>query len=125
MLNSSIMHRHTGLAPGIMVWGGIAYHSRTPLVRLPGTLNNQRCIFEVLESVVLLYLQGLATVIFHQDNARPQVARIVQTFFVYHQIELLSWLARSPDLSPIENTRSMVAQQLTHITPPVAKPDQL
>ncbi|GFX76938.1 transposable element Tcb1 transposase [Trichonephila clavipes] len=33
MLNSCVMHRHTGPAPGIMVSGGIVYHSRTPLVR--------------------------------------------------------------------------------------------
>ncbi|GFT23052.1 transposable element Tcb1 transposase [Trichonephila clavipes] len=32
--NSCVMHRHTGPAPGIMVWGGIGYHSRTPLVRI-------------------------------------------------------------------------------------------
>ncbi|GFY24332.1 transposable element Tcb1 transposase [Trichonephila clavipes] len=40
-------------------------------------------------------------------------------------IELLPWPARSPDLSPIENMGSMVAQQLTQITPPAATPDQL
>ncbi|UYV61759.1 hypothetical protein LAZ67_1006362, partial [Cordylochernes scorpioides] len=32
MLNICVMHRHTGPAPGIMVLGGIGYHSRTPLV---------------------------------------------------------------------------------------------
>ncbi|GFX63568.1 transposable element Tcb1 transposase [Trichonephila clavipes] len=37
MLNSCVMHRHTGPAPGIMVWGVIGYHSRTPLVRIAGT----------------------------------------------------------------------------------------
>ncbi|GFT65406.1 transposable element Tcb1 transposase [Trichonephila clavipes] len=89
MLNSCVMHRHTGPTPGIMVWGGIGYHSRTLLVRIAGTLNSQRYISEVLEPVVLPYLQGLATAIFQQDNARPQVARIVQRFFVNHQIELL------------------------------------
>ncbi|GFT49216.1 transposable element Tcb1 transposase [Trichonephila clavipes] len=31
MLNSRVMHRHTGPAPDIMVWGGIGYPSRTPL----------------------------------------------------------------------------------------------
>ncbi|GFV56598.1 transposable element Tcb1 transposase [Trichonephila clavipes] len=49
MLNSCVMHRPTGPAPGIMVWGGIGYHSRTPLVRIAGTLNSQRCFSEVLE----------------------------------------------------------------------------
>ncbi|GFY36293.1 transposable element Tcb1 transposase [Trichonephila clavipes] len=108
-----------------MIWGGIGYHSRTPLVRIAGTLNNQRYISKVLEPVILPYLQGLATAIFQQDNARPHVARIAQKFFVNHQIELLPSPARSPDLSPIENMWSMVAQRLTQITPPAATPDQL
>ncbi|GFW41468.1 transposable element Tcb1 transposase [Trichonephila clavipes] len=69
MLNSCVMHRHTGPAPGILVWGGIGYHSRTPLVRIAGTLNCQHYISEVLEPVVLPYLQGLATAILQQDNA--------------------------------------------------------
>ncbi|GFX48619.1 transposable element Tcb1 transposase [Trichonephila clavipes] len=69
MLNSCGMHRHTGPAPGIMVWGGIRYPSRAPLVRIAGTLNSQRYISEVLEPVVLPYAQGLATAIFQQDNA--------------------------------------------------------
>ena len=125
MLNSCIMHRHTGPAPGIMVWGGIGYYSRTPLVRIAGTLNSQRYISEVLEPVVLPYLQGSATAIFQQDNARPHVARIVQRFFVTHQIELLPWPARSPDLSPIENMWSMVAQRVSQTASPAATPDDL
>ncbi|GFW62276.1 transposable element Tcb1 transposase [Trichonephila clavipes] len=86
MLNSCVMHRHTDSVSGIMVWSGIGYHSRTPLVRIAGTLNSQRYISE---------------------------------------IELLPWPAHSPDLSPIENMWSMVAQRLTQITPPAATPDQL
>ncbi|GFX09378.1 transposable element Tcb1 transposase [Trichonephila clavipes] len=69
MLNSCVMHHYTGPAPDIMVWGGIGYHSRTPLVRITGTLNSQRYISEVLEPVVLPYIQVLATAIYQQDNA--------------------------------------------------------
>ncbi|GFS95977.1 transposable element Tcb1 transposase [Trichonephila clavipes] len=125
MLNSCIMHRNAISAPGIMVWGGIGYHSRTPLVRIAGTLNSQSYISEVLEPVVLPYLQGLATAIFQKDNARPHVARNAQRFFVNPQIELFPWTARSPDLLPIENMWSMFDQRLTQITPPAATPDQL
>ncbi|GFT41441.1 transposable element Tcb1 transposase [Trichonephila clavipes] len=69
MLNSSVTVHHTRPAPGIMVWGGIRYHSRTPLVRIADTLFIQRYISEVLEPVVLLYIQGLATAIFQQNKA--------------------------------------------------------
>ncbi|GFX63968.1 transposable element Tcb1 transposase [Trichonephila clavipes] len=124
MLNSCFMHCHTGPATGIMIWGGIGYHSPT-LVRIAGILNSQRYISEVLDPVVLPYLQGLATAIFQQDNARPLVTRIVPRFFVNNQIKLLPWPARSLDPSPIENIWSMVAQRLTQITLPAATPEQL
>ncbi|GFU75204.1 transposable element Tcb1 transposase [Trichonephila clavipes] len=95
--------------------GGIGCHSRPPPVRIAGTLNSQRYISEVLEPVVLPYLQDLVTAIFQQDNARPHVARIVQRFFINHQIELLPWPARSLDLSLMENMWSMAAQRLTQL----------
>ncbi|GFS56786.1 transposable element Tcb1 transposase [Trichonephila clavipes] len=69
MLNSCIMHRHTGSAPGIMVYGGIRYHFRNPLVHIAGTLNSQRNNSEVLEPVVFPYFQDMAKAIFQKDNA--------------------------------------------------------
>ncbi|GFW50997.1 transposable element Tcb1 transposase [Trichonephila clavipes] len=119
----SLLTSHASVCNTTM--GGIGYPSRTPLVRIAGILNSQCYISEVLEPVVLPYLQGLATAIFQQDNARPHMVRIVQRFFVNHQFELLPWLVRSPDFLPIENMWSMVAERLTQITPPAATPDQL
>ncbi|GFX58651.1 transposable element Tcb1 transposase [Trichonephila clavipes] len=98
MLISCDMLHHTGPLPGIMEWGSTGYQYRTPL--------------------------GLTTAIFQQDNARSHVTCIIQRF-VNHQIELLPWLARSTDLSPIENMWSMNAQRLAQITPPAATPDPL
>ncbi|GFW79595.1 transposable element Tcb1 transposase [Trichonephila clavipes] len=83
------------------------------------------CATSPRPAVVLPYLQSLATAICQQDNWQPHVTRIVQRFFVNHQIELLPSPALSPDLSPIENLWSRVAQRLTQITPPAATKDQL
>ncbi|GFT42450.1 uncharacterized protein TNCV_1787251 [Trichonephila clavipes] len=69
LLNCCVMHRHTGSAPGIMVWGGIGFHCRILLVSIVGTLNNQRYISEVSEPVVLSYIPHLPSVILQQDNA--------------------------------------------------------
>ncbi|PRD26293.1 UNVERIFIED_CONTAM: tc1a [Trichonephila clavipes] len=83
------MHRHTGPAPGIMVWDGIRFHCFTHLVRIAGTLNGQCHTLEVLEPGVLPYIQRLPLAISQQDNARPHVALNVQEFFFTHLIELL------------------------------------
>ncbi|GFV63623.1 transposable element Tcb1 transposase [Trichonephila clavipes] len=71
---------------------------------------NSCVMHRMLEPVFFPYLQGLATAIFQQDNVRSYMTRFVQRFFVNHQIELLPSPARPPDLSPIENMWSMVAQ---------------
>ncbi|GFT56012.1 transposable element Tcb1 transposase [Trichonephila clavipes] len=41
LLNCCVMHRHSGPAPGNMVWDGIGFHCCTPLVRIAGTLNSR------------------------------------------------------------------------------------
>ncbi|GFX06028.1 transposable element Tcb1 transposase [Trichonephila clavipes] len=66
MLNSCVMHHHTGPAPGIMVWSGIGYHSRTPLLRIAVTLYSQRYISEVLEQVVLFTFRAWKQPYFNQ-----------------------------------------------------------
>ncbi|GFV71300.1 transposable element Tcb2 transposase [Trichonephila clavipes] len=108
LLNCCIMHRHTDPAFGMMDWGGIGLHCHNPLVRIAGTLNSQCYSFEVLELVFLPYIERLPLSPFPQDNARVHVDRIVQEFFT-HQVELLPWIAYSPDLSLIENMWSMLA----------------
>ncbi|GFT32571.1 transposable element Tcb1 transposase [Trichonephila clavipes] len=98
-LNCYFIHCHTNRAPGIMVCGGIEFHCRTPLVCIAGTLNSQCYNSEVLDPVVLPYIQRLPSAIFHLDNARPHVACNVQKLSFSHQIELFLWPACSPDLS--------------------------
>ena len=58
-----------------MVWGGISVRSRTELLVLNGTLTGQRYINEVLQPVVLPFVQQ-HHVVLQDDDAIPHRARI-------------------------------------------------
>ncbi|GFX01483.1 transposable element Tcb2 transposase [Trichonephila clavipes] len=48
--------------------------------------------------------------IFQQDNARPHTGRVAQDFLRHFQF--LPWLARSPDLSPVEHVWDQLKRQM-------------
>ncbi|GFT66856.1 transposable element Tcb2 transposase [Trichonephila clavipes] len=49
--------------------------------------------------------------IFQQDNARPHTARVAQEFLP--DFQTLPWLARSPDLSPVEHVWDRLKWQMS------------
>ncbi|GFT32986.1 transposable element Tcb2 transposase [Trichonephila clavipes] len=63
-----------------MVWGAIAYDSRSTLIVMRGTLTDQRYVDDILRPHVGHFLNGLPGAIFQQDNARPHTARVAQDF---------------------------------------------
>ncbi|GFU88784.1 transposable element Tcb2 transposase [Trichonephila clavipes] len=89
--------RHTARTADVLVWGAIAYDSRSTLIVMRGTLTGQRYVDDILRPHVGPFLKGLPRAIFQQDNARPHTARVAQVFLRHFQT--LSWPARSPDLS--------------------------
>ena len=117
-LRTCILQRHRGPTPNVMVWVAIGYNMRFCLLRIEGNLNSNRYIREVLKPEVLPLLHATPHAIFQQDNARPQVARIVQAFFQKRRVSLLPWPARSPDMSLNENVWDMVGRRLIRQGPP-------
>ncbi|GFU57716.1 transposable element Tcb1 transposase [Trichonephila clavipes] len=59
-------------------------------------------------------IRALQNPTFQQNNAQPHVAGFVWTFLDTENVQLFPWPARSPDLSPIENAWSIVAERLAH-----------
>ncbi|CAH2007245.1 unnamed protein product [Acanthoscelides obtectus] len=112
------VERHVHHTVGVMVWGAIAYGSRSPLIFIRGNMNAQRYIHEVLEPHLLPYLDTLADPTFQQDNARPHVARVTIDFFQHNDVTLLPWPPRSPDLSPIEHVWDMMGRRLLNLQRP-------
>ncbi|CAH1976468.1 unnamed protein product [Acanthoscelides obtectus] len=109
------VERHVHHTVGVMVWGAIAYGSRSPLIFIRGNMNAQRYIHEVLEPHLLPYLDTLADLTFQQDIARPHVARVTIDFFQHNDVTLLPWPPRSPDLSPIEHVWDMMGRRLLNL----------
>ncbi|GFT50762.1 transposable element Tcb1 transposase [Trichonephila clavipes] len=119
-------------------YGGLS--ARRPLLGLPLTQNHRRLRRQCLETPwredaeQLRYAPphwsrtgyyGMGGIGYHSHTPLVRIAGTLNSQRYISEIELLLWLARCPDLSPIENMWSMVAQPLTQITPPTATPDQL
>ena len=86
-----------------MMWGGISYGYQTLLIPVVGNLNAQRYIDQILQPVLVPFLQAHPVVsTFQQDNARPHTAQLTTAYMQQNNIRLLPWPAVSPDLSPIE-----------------------
>ncbi|UYV61709.1 hypothetical protein LAZ67_1006079 [Cordylochernes scorpioides] len=70
---AAIVERPTVRQCGIMVWGAIAYDSRSPLLRIQGTMTAQRYVDDVLPPVTLPYLQGREWRAIPQDAIRTLI----------------------------------------------------
>ncbi|UYV73133.1 hypothetical protein LAZ67_10001914 [Cordylochernes scorpioides] len=119
---ASIVERPTVRQRGIMVWGAIAYDSRSPLLRIQGTMTAQRYVDDVLRPVTLPYLQGVPNALYQQDNARPHTARISQQ--ALQDVQMLLWPPYSPDLSPFEHVWDIIGRRL-HALPQPRSEDEL
>ncbi|UYV66473.1 hypothetical protein LAZ67_4001803, partial [Cordylochernes scorpioides] len=119
---AAIVERPTVRQRGIMVWGANAYDSRSPLLRIQGTMTAQRYVDDVLRPVTLPYLQGIPNALYQQDNARPHTARISQQ--ALQDVQMLPWPPYSPDLSPIEHVWDIIGRRL-HALPQPRSEDEL
>ncbi|UYV65084.1 hypothetical protein LAZ67_3003069 [Cordylochernes scorpioides] len=119
---AAIVERPTVRQRGIMVWGAIAYDSRSTLLRIQGTMTTQRYVDDVLRPVTLPYLQGVPNALYQQDNARPHTARISQQ--ALQEVQMLPWPPYSPDLSPIEHVWDIIGRRL-HALPQPRSEDEL
>ncbi|GFX19743.1 transposable element Tcb1 transposase [Trichonephila clavipes] len=72
------LQRHTAPTSGAMVWGAIAYNTRSPLVLKRGIMTAQLYVHDILQPHVLTLMQRLSGALFLQDNARLHIARVSQ-----------------------------------------------
>ncbi|GFW52947.1 transposable element Tcb2 transposase [Trichonephila clavipes] len=108
------LQRHTTSTAGVMVWGAIAYNTRSPLVLIHGTITVQRYVHDILQPHALSLMQRLPGAIFQKENARPHTARVSQDWLC--TVTTLPWSARSTDLSQFEHIWDYLGQEVVHPT---------
>jgi hypothetical protein len=105
-----------------MVWAGICHDGRTQLKIVQGTLNAVKYRDDILDPIVLPFLQQRNfDHVFQHENARCDVARVCQDFLNKNHIRVLPWPALiSPHLSPIENLWDELGRRVRHRQNPPA-----
>ncbi|GFY17590.1 transposable element Tc3 transposase [Trichonephila clavipes] len=108
MLNSCVMHRHTCIAPGIMVCGGIGYHTRTPLERIAATLNREarECLLRHHPTFSVSVGSGFLIDVMSRDVTEFDCPRIITSTIARLRTEHLKGTKIHPD-----KTRSYVQCQ--------------
>lgn len=106
----------------IRVWAGISSKGKTPLIRIPKSLNAAE--FEKLLQDDLLplmrniYANEEESFVLMQDGDGTHTAKRVKKMLEEEGIEqLLPWPAHSPDLNPIENAWAMIERHLQTVNP--------
>ena len=99
----------------VMVWVGISAQGKTDLHVIDnGTLTAERYVNEILDVHVRPYAGAIGPdFILMDDNARAHRARITNRYLEQAAIVRLDWLARSPDLNPIEHTWDMLQKAIS------------
>jgi hypothetical protein len=98
-----------------MVWAGICHDGRTQLKIVQGTLNAVKYREDILDPIILPFLQQRNFEhVFQHDNERCHVARVCQDFLNQNHIRVLPWAALSQDLSPIEHLWDELGRRVRH-----------
>ena len=87
-----------------MVWAGIHYGGKTPLVVLDGNVN-AAVYRDILENHFLPHARRVYGNNFRlqDDNARPHRAAAVREYLDAEGVQQMPWPACSPDMNPIEH----------------------
>ena len=121
-----VQHTDGNVGPSIMVWGGFHFGGKSELIIVDGNMN-QQVYRRVLQQNLLPWARGTFqnNFVLVQDNAPPHKARATMTFLENQDVEVMDWLAKSPDMNPIEHLWDQMAVYIRDMDNPPTTLHQL
>ena len=99
----------------IQVWDGFSMHGMETLHRIHSIMD-QYVYKDIIKNVLLPYTEDFLPVIwiFVQDCNPKHMAKSVQKLLEKKQVQILDWLAQSPDLNPLEHVWGQMGRALNN-----------
>ena len=90
----------------LMVWGYMLWEGPGFAVRIDGKMDVNlytQILEDDFQSSLQFYHKNPQDIIFQQDNDPKHTSKKAKEWFQTHGFNIMSWLAQSPDLNPIEH----------------------
>ena len=104
LIDACVQPNDGNRGPSVMLWGAIHHRGRIELVVVDGAMNQHRYI-QILRNRMLPWATGVfgCNFVCVHDNALPHTARDTAAVLDQHDVEVMDWPTRSPDMNPIEH----------------------
>ncbi len=110
----------------LMVWGCITFHGRKALLPVTGTINGQKYV-DILQQSLPDVIQSFGgdPFLFQHDNAPVHSCRRTRDFLTQTGVPAIEWPPQSPDMNIIENVWLHCKRKLELLDVPIRKKSEL